>query len=261
MTLSYNPLRLFLPLGLPPGTLGSAKLVYDGVARRLRGRHQHPRHPPRRVPRVLDRPAGRPGRPVGPHRAASSRRRYSRQLAGPAGRLRRPAGGRLRWGEAVLGVTAGRPLGRPSPSSSATPTTSTGRPTRWSAASWLGSSPPLTASSRPRLRPGCSRSVSVRARSPAGWRGGGRRRRSPPSTFPTRGWPVTGAGAPFAPLFAAGEALPFPDATFDLVVAVEVLEHVCEPAATLREIARVTRRPSCSRSPGSPSGGSPTSPG
>lgn len=35
--------------------------------------------------------------------------------------------------------------------------------------------------------------------------------------------------------------LPFPDRTFDLVLAIEVLEHVPDPPAALREIARVTR--------------------
>jgi ubiquinone/menaquinone biosynthesis C-methylase UbiE len=34
-------------------------------------------------------------------------------------------------------------------------------------------------------------------------------------------------------------ALPFPDATFELVLAIEVLEHVESPDAALREIARV----------------------
>ncbi|MEF3276043.1 MAG: class I SAM-dependent methyltransferase [Chloroflexus sp.] len=40
---------------------------------------------------------------------------------------------------------------------------------------------------------------------------------------------------------AAGEALPLPDAVFDLVVAWDVLEHVQDPVAVLREIARVLR--------------------
>ena len=39
--------------------------------------------------------------------------------------------------------------------------------------------------------------------------------------------------------FADVAALPFRDATFDLVLAIEVLEHVPRPEAALREIARV----------------------
>ncbi len=40
---------------------------------------------------------------------------------------------------------------------------------------------------------------------------------------------------------AAGESLPLPSAAFDLVVAWDVLEHVQDPIAVLREIARVLR--------------------
>ncbi|WP_322512237.1 class I SAM-dependent methyltransferase [Chloroflexus sp.] len=40
---------------------------------------------------------------------------------------------------------------------------------------------------------------------------------------------------------AAGEGLPLPSAAFDLVVAWDVLEHVQDPVAVLREIARVLR--------------------
>ncbi|HZJ26603.1 MAG TPA: class I SAM-dependent methyltransferase, partial [Acidimicrobiia bacterium] len=36
-------------------------------------------------------------------------------------------------------------------------------------------------------------------------------------------------------------ALPFPDRSFDLVLAIEVLEHVPDPDAALTEIARVSR--------------------
>ncbi len=43
-------------------------------------------------------------------------------------------------------------------------------------------------------------------------------------------------------LHANAHALPFEDGQFDLVVAVEVLEHLTDPVAGLREMARVGRR-------------------
>ena len=49
------------------------------------------------------------------------------------------------------------------------------------------------------------------------------------------------AGAPFSATFADVERLPFPDRSFDLVLAIEVLEHVPNPLAALTEIARVAR--------------------
>lgn len=42
--------------------------------------------------------------------------------------------------------------------------------------------------------------------------------------------------------FASGDQLPFPDSSFDLVLAVEVLEHVTVPGAVLDEISRVARK-------------------
>lgn len=42
-------------------------------------------------------------------------------------------------------------------------------------------------------------------------------------------------------VLTSGHELPFPDETFDLVTSFQVLEHVPDPIAYLREIARVTR--------------------
>ena len=42
---------------------------------------------------------------------------------------------------------------------------------------------------------------------------------------------------------ASAMTLPFPDDAFDLVVGLEVLEHLPDPAVALREIARVGRGP------------------
>ena len=39
----------------------------------------------------------------------------------------------------------------------------------------------------------------------------------------------------------AGTALPFPDASFDLVLSFDVFEHICDSDAHLREVARVLR--------------------
>lgn len=41
----------------------------------------------------------------------------------------------------------------------------------------------------------------------------------------------------------AGEALPFPDGTFDLILSHEVLEHVADDRQAVEEMARVLRRP------------------
>ncbi len=46
----------------------------------------------------------------------------------------------------------------------------------------------------------------------------------------------------FAASFADIGALPFGDSGFDLVLAIEVLEHVPDPAAALAELSRVARR-------------------
>ena len=45
-------------------------------------------------------------------------------------------------------------------------------------------------------------------------------------------------GLDLSPVNAAGEALPFPDAHFDIVMCVDVLEHVRDPEALLAEISR-----------------------
>jgi ubiquinone/menaquinone biosynthesis C-methylase UbiE len=49
-------------------------------------------------------------------------------------------------------------------------------------------------------------------------------------------------GKGFAPLFGDITTLPFADGTFDLVLAIEVLEHVPFPELALAELARVARR-------------------
>ncbi len=49
-------------------------------------------------------------------------------------------------------------------------------------------------------------------------------------------------GKGFNPLFGDIGRLPFPDASFDLVLCIEVLEHVPFPELALAELARVTRR-------------------
>ena len=38
---------------------------------------------------------------------------------------------------------------------------------------------------------------------------------------------------------AVGEDLPFRDASFDLIISLEVIEHVADPAAMLREVWRI----------------------
>jgi demethylmenaquinone methyltransferase / 2-methoxy-6-polyprenyl-1,4-benzoquinol methylase len=46
-------------------------------------------------------------------------------------------------------------------------------------------------------------------------------------------------------LLARGEQLPFPDAAFDAVTFTYLLRYVADPAATIRELARVTRPGGC----------------
>lgn len=53
-----------------------------------------------------------------------------------------------------------------------------------------------------------------------------------------REWGARGVGAAFGDI----DALPFPDRAFELVLAIEVLEHVPDPDAALRELARVGAR-------------------
>src|SRR5579885_1128206 len=45
-------------------------------------------------------------------------------------------------------------------------------------------------------------------------------------------------GLALAPVNAAGEALPFPDARFDIVMCVDVLEHVRDPERLVAEVSR-----------------------
>ena len=46
---------------------------------------------------------------------------------------------------------------------------------------------------------------------------------------------------PYADLTGAVESLPVPDGSFDVVLCTQVLEHVDDPAAAVRELLRVTR--------------------
>jgi ubiquinone/menaquinone biosynthesis C-methylase UbiE len=59
-----------------------------------------------------------------------------------------------------------------------------------------------------------------------------------PSDELAQDWRTRGVSACFGDV----ARLPFPDATFDLVLAIEVLEHVDDPSAALREIRRVATR-------------------
>ena len=45
-----------------------------------------------------------------------------------------------------------------------------------------------------------------------------------------------------AGVFGSADRLPFPDASFDLVMGIEMLEHVAAPEVVVREIARVSKQ-------------------
>lgn len=48
-------------------------------------------------------------------------------------------------------------------------------------------------------------------------------------------------GLSLSPVNAAGEALPFPDARFDIIMCVDVLEHVADPERLVAEVSRCLR--------------------
>ena len=54
----------------------------------------------------------------------------------------------------------------------------------------------------------------------------------------SRTWRDAGLAGGFADIVD----LPFPDDSFDLILAIEVLEHVTDPASALRELARIATR-------------------
>ena len=130
----------------------------------------------------------------------------------------------------------------PSP---ATPTTSTTPATRSRGCSSAGSSATSrTCSPRP-SRSRCSTSAAARASSRSAGRGRLRRGASSASTSTTRCSRPSGQrrAAPNLTYIAQrAEQLPFGDGEFDVVTAIEVLEHVPDPAHTLAEMARCAAR-------------------
>ena len=79
MVLSYNPLRVFLPLALLLLAIGGVKLVYDAIVVRPPRHDEHAADALRRVPAPRDRVAGRPLRPA----LETERHRGSRVAVNP----------------------------------------------------------------------------------------------------------------------------------------------------------------------------------
>ena len=133
--------------------------------RRLRGRHQHAGHPPRRVPGVRRRPAGRSGRPghPGPRRGPAGVRRRASCRTDPT----RASDRGTRRRRVRLSMTS-----PPAPAATVTPGDVPDREhlrqvrlarTRSSVGSWPGSSPPRRVAAVRAARSRSSRSVSARA--------------------------------------------------------------------------------------------------
>ena len=202
--------------------------------RRGPGQH-HRRRPARgRRPPPGDRPAGAPRRPGGAgrgHRRGPRRRRpapaaghgrpaagaRALHVAGDGGGDRRalPAGRRCsplsddhgRVGDGSAGRPPATGCSTSAAAGDATPSRpSAGAPTWW---------PSTAATPRPRTWPGCSGPCGPRARRRPG----------------TLAAAVTGDAL----------ALPFADASFDRLIAAEVLEHVPDDRAAIAELARVLR--------------------
>ena len=122
MILSYNPLRIFMPVGLGLFAIGFVKLFVDIVGMQLARRGRHDADPVRRVPGDRDRPARRPRDP----RDAPARRAAARQ------RLINPARQRAAARHAIEGALRSGRARRPS----RTPARRTaGRPRRVASAS------------------------------------------------------------------------------------------------------------------------------